>query len=318
MADVVCMGESVIDFTSLTPGASIADSPGFQKNAGGAPANVAVGVARLGGTSAFMGMMGDDEFGRYLAGVLDANKVDISGLRYTRQAHTALAFVALRKDGEREFMFYRNPGADQLYTADDIDKDMIAQCRIFCHGSTSMVDPANCHAILTAAELAKQSGALIVYDPNVRLNLWDRESLAREIISLGIPEADIIKLSEEELAFITGCVDVDAGIRSLRSQGPKVVIVTRGGEACHYSWGPYLGSVPATKVHVVDATGAGDAFLAGLLYQISLSATPVESYSEMDIRKMLTFSHAVAGLCVGFRGAIPAMPTLDQVKQVLG
>ncbi len=315
---VVCMGELLIDFTSLVPGASIADTPGFEKNPGGAPANVAVGVARLGGSSAFLGMVGDDEFGRFLAGVLERNGVNTSGLRYSHQAHTTLAFVALREDGEREFVFYRNPGADMLYSVDDIDADVVKECRIFCHGSNSMIHAANRDATLTAAALARQNHALVVYDPNIRLNLWDSESSAREIIPLGIAGADMVKLSEEELTFITGCTDIDAGMDKVREQGPRAVIVTRGGLECHYSWPRCRGTVPTTPTKVVDATGAGDAFLAGILHKLAYHTTRLEVYREDDMEMVLSFAHAVAGLCVGSRGAIPAMPTLEMVEAAMG
>jgi fructokinase len=318
MPNIVCLGELLIDFTSLVPGASIAETPGFEKNPGGAPANVAVGVARLGGSAAFMGMVGDDEFGRFLAGVLDGAGVDTTGLRYSRQAHTTLAFVALREDGEREFVFYRNPGADMLYSAGDVDEDMVKQCRIFCHGSNSMTHTANRNATLTAATLARQTGALVVYDPNIRLNLWDSESSAREVIPLGIPGADMVKLSEEELTFVAGCTDIDAGMAVIRNQGPRAVVVTRGGDACYYSWGECRGSVPTTPVQVIDATGAGDAFLAGILYKLSRHTTRLESYRDDDVEMVLNFAHAVAGRCVGCRGAIPAMPTLDEVMASIG
>jgi fructokinase len=204
-----------------------------------------------------------------------------------------------------------------LYSINDVDMNMIKQCRIFCHGSNSLVYPSNRSATLSAAKHARQCGALVIYDPNIRLNLWDSESSAKEIIPLAIPGADIIKLSEEELSFITGCTDIDLGIKSLLKLGAKVVIITRGSKECHYSWGQFRGYVPTAAVQVVDATGAGDAFLAGLLYQLSLSNTPIEKYDESDISKILTFAHAVARLCVGCRGAIPAMPTLNRVKSSL-
>ncbi|OPZ80313.1 MAG: 5-dehydro-2-deoxygluconokinase [bacterium ADurb.Bin429] len=143
MPDVICLGELLIDFTSLQPGASLIETPGFEKNAGGAPANVAVAVSMLGGTAAFLGMVGDDEFGRYLAYMLEDRGVDVGGLRYSADAHTTLAFVALRADGEREFIFYRNPGADMLYGPSDLDEGCIAESLILHHGSISLISEAN-------------------------------------------------------------------------------------------------------------------------------------------------------------------------------
>jgi len=263
--------------------------------------------------------------------VLDGAGVDTTGLRYSDKAHTTLAFVALREDGEREFVFYSNPGADMLYSADDLDTDMVKQCRIFCHGSNSMTHTANRNATLSAAALAKQNGALVVYDPNIRLNLspfdaaQDEDSFlspskgnAREVIPLGIPGADMVKLSEEELTFVTGCTDIEEGMAEIRNQGPRAVVVTRGGDACYYSWPRAHGTVPTSPVEMVDATGAGDAFLAGILYKLSRHTTRLESYRDDDVSMVLTFAHAVAARCVGCRGAIPAMPTLEEVMASIG
>ncbi|HOS44683.1 MAG TPA: PfkB family carbohydrate kinase, partial [Armatimonadota bacterium] len=172
MPDVTCLGELLIDFTSLQPGASLVETPGFEKHAGGAPANVAVGVCRLGGSAAFLGMVGWDEFGAYLAKMLADRGVDIAGLRRSDRAHTTLAFVALRADGEREFIFYRNPGADMLYSPADLDEGRVAAGTVFHHGSISFISAPNRAATLRAIAVAKAHGRLVSYDPNLRLNLW--------------------------------------------------------------------------------------------------------------------------------------------------
>jgi fructokinase len=313
MPDVTCLGELLIDFTSLQPGASIIETPGFEKHAGGAPANVAVAVSRLGGSAAFLGMVGDDEFGCYLAKMLADRAVDITGLRYSADAHTTLAFVALRADGEREFIFYRNPGADMLYGPADLDDALVAGGRVFHHGSISLISDANRAATLRAIGLARQRGALISYDPNLRLNLWESPGAARAGIALGLPTADLLKISEEELAFITGETELDAGMALLRARGIPAVIVTLGAEGCAYSWGACTGRVPGVKVEQVDATGAGDAFVAAVLYRLTRRTPVILTLPQAEIEEILAFANKVAAIVVTRRGAIPAMPALGEI-----
>jgi fructokinase len=315
MPDVVCLGELLIDFTSLDPGASLIETRGFEKHAGGAPANVAVGISRLGGSAAFLGMVGDDEFGRYLAKMLADRGVDIAGLRYSRVAHTTLAFVALREDGEREFIFYRNPGADMLYSPADLDEAHIAQGRILHHGSISLIGEPNRAATLRAIALARENGALISYDPNLRMNLWPDPDAAHAGIDLGLSTADILKVSEEELVFITGQSDLEVGMRLLRERDIVAIVVTQGEAGCAYHWDDYTGRVSARPRVAVDTTGAGDAFVAGLLYQLMKADRPLTEFSQGDIEAMLAFANQVAGRVVTRRGAIPAMPTLDEIAQ---
>lgn len=315
MHDVTCLGELLIDFTSLQAGASLIETPGFEKHAGGGVANVAVGVSRLGGTSAFLGMVGDDEFGRYLAKMLADRAVNIDGLRYSTVAHTTLAFVALREDGEREFVFYRNPGADMLYSADDLDEDLIIAGRYLHHGSISLISAQNRKATLRAIDIARAHNRLISYDPNLRLNLWEDAQSAYDGIQLGLSTANLIKLSEDELQFITRQDDLQTGMRALRAYGAIAVIVTMGGDGCAYNWGDYTGHVPAHRVAAVDTTGAGDAFVAGMLYQLMRGAHLPEALSQQQIEDALTFANRVAARVVTRRGAIPAMPTLDEVGE---
>ena len=314
MHDVTCLGELLIDFTSLEPGASLIDTPGFTKHAGGAPANVAVGVSRLGGAAAFLGKVGDDEFGHFLAQTLAERGVVTRGLRFSDEAHTTLAFVALRTDGEREFIFYRNPGADMLYGPGDIDEELIAAGRIFHHGSISLIGDLNREATLSAIAMAQANDCLISYDPNLRLNLWNDAMTAHAGILLGLSSADLLKVSEDELQFITAQMDLERGMRILRDQGVPVVIVTLGGAGCAYAWGEYVGRVPGRAATPIDTTGAGDAFMAGLLYRLARVDLPPTDLSHDTVRDMLAFANAVAARVVTRRGAIPAMPTLDEVS----
>jgi len=316
MHDVTCLGELLIDFTSLQPGASIIETPGFEKHAGGGPANVAVGVSRLGGTAAFLGMVGEDEFGRFLAKMLADRGVDIRGLRYSEQAHTTLAFVALREDGEREFIFYRNPGADMLYGPADLDESIIENGRILHHGSISFISEPNREATLKAISVAQASGRLISFDPNLRLNLWEDALEAHAGILLGLPAADILKVSEEELEFITGQMDLEKGMRVLRNRGIPVVVVTLGEKGCAYHWGEHTGRMPGKPAKPVDTTGAGDAFAAGLLYQLARFDLLPTDLTHEEVRNVLQFANAVAARVVTLRGAIPAMPTMEEIGEV--
>lgn len=316
MHDVTCLGELLIDFTSLRRGASLIETPGFEKHAGGAPANVAVGVSRLGGSAAFLGMVGNDEFGQFLANTLTDHGVDIRGLRYSDLAHTTLAFVALREDGEREFIFYRNPGADMLYGPGDLDTTLVADGRILHHGSISFISAPNRDATLHAIATARASGRLISFDPNLRLNLWDNPIDAHAGLLLGLPTADILKLSVEELEFLTEQTDVYAGMRHLREQGVPVIVVTMSDGGCVYAWGAYTGHVPIRKHrHPIDTTGAGDAFMAGMLYWLTRLDVPPLDLGRDEIEGILDFANTVAGRVIGRRGAIPAMPTLEEVTE---
>ena len=211
MFDLIACGELLIDFVSTQSGVTLGQAPAFQKAAGGAPANVAVGVARLGYRAGFLGQVGDDDFGHFLADTLAETGVDIGGLRFSAEARTALAFVSLRADGERSFMFYRHPSADMLWRPEDVDAGYAASTRIFHHGSISLISEPSRSATLAALEHARGGGALISYDPNLRLALWPAAEAARAGIMAAWPYADLIKVSEEELAFLSGETDLERG-----------------------------------------------------------------------------------------------------------
>ncbi|VFQ72732.1 unnamed protein product [Cuscuta campestris] len=191
---VVCFGEMLIDFVPTVSGVSLAEAPAFQKAPGGAPANVAVCVSKLGGSSAFIGKVGDDEFGRMLDGILEQHKVDNSGVRFDQNARTALAFVTLTAEGEREFLFFRNPSADMLLHESELDIDLINKSVIFHYGSISLIGEPCRSTHLAAMAAAKKSGSLLSYDPNLRLPLWPSEEAARSGIMSIWDEAHIIKV----------------------------------------------------------------------------------------------------------------------------
>uniref|UniRef100_A0A0E0DZH5 fructokinase n=1 Tax=Oryza meridionalis TaxID=40149 RepID=A0A0E0DZH5_9ORYZ len=314
---VVCFGELLIDFVPTVNGVSLAEASAFKKAPGGAPANVAVGIARLGGSSAFIGKVGDDEFGYMLADILKKNNVNNQGLLFDAHARTALAFVTLRNDGEREFMFYRNPSADMLLEEKELDLDLIKKAKIFHHGSISLITEPCKTAHIAAAKAAKDAGVLISYDPNLRLPLWSSADDARDGILSIWETADVIKISEEEVSFLTKGEDPydDSVIKKLVHPNLKLLLVTEGPEGCRYYSKEFNGRVGGLKVNAVDTTGAGDAFVAGILSQLSVDFSLLQD--EGRLREALKFANVCGALTVTERGAIPALPTRQQVVDAL-
>lgn len=314
---VVCFGEMLIDFVPTISGLSLSDAPAFKKAPGGAPANVAVGIARLGGSSAFIGKVGEDEFGYMLAEILKENNVNNEGMRFDPGARTALAFVTLRSDGEREFMFYRNPSADMLLKEAELDLDLIRKAKIFHYGSISLITEPCKSAHIAAAKVAKDAGVFLSYDPNLRLPLWPSAESAREGILSIWDTADIIKISEEEISFLTKGEDPydDAVVQKLFHPNLKLLLVTEGPEGCRYYTKKFSGRVKGLKVDAVDTTGAGDAFVAGILSQLAKDLSLLQN--EDRLREALMFANACGALTVKGRGAIPALPTREAVHNAI-
>ncbi|KZV42258.1 fructokinase 3 [Dorcoceras hygrometricum] len=314
---VVCFGEMLIDFVPTISGLSLAEAPAFKKAPGGAPANVAVGIARLGGASAFIGKVGEDEFGYLLADILTQNNVNNEGMRFDPGARTALAFVTLRKDGEREFMFYRNPSADMLLEVSELDLELIKKAKIFHYGSISLITEPCKSAHIAAMIAAKEAGVILSYDPNLRLPLWHSAESAREGILSIWNTADIIKISEEEIHFLTNGEDPydDNVVRKLYHPNLRLLLVTEGQEGCRYYTKEFSGRVEGLKVECVDTTGAGDAFVAGVLSQVAGDTSLIQD--ENRLREALRFANACGALTVTERGAIPALPTRETVLDAL-
>ena len=306
MLDVIACGEMLIDFVSTESGVTLAQAPAFVKAAGGAPANVAVGVARLGRRSGFMGQVGDDDFGRFLVNTIATAGVDVGGISYSATARTALAFVSLQADGERSFMFYRHPSADMLWQPQDVDVGYATNTRIFHYGSISLIGEPSRSATLAALAAAHAGGALISYDPNLRLALWPSAADARAGILAGLPHAHLVKVSEEELTFLTGSEDLAEGAARLWHADLKLLVVTRGAAGCVYFHGDAQGAVPGFSVDVVDTTGAGDGFVAGLLCGLLDSGL---CWERPVVEAALRLGNAVGALTTTRRGAIPALPT---------
>ncbi|XP_021751776.1 probable fructokinase-4 [Chenopodium quinoa] len=313
---VVSFGEMLIDFVPTVSGVSLAEAPGFLKAPGGAPANVAIAVARLGGKAAFVGKLGDDEFGLMLAGILKKNGVSGDGLTFDQGARTALAFVTLKADGEREFMFYRNPSADMLLTPDELNLDLIRSAKVFHYGSISLIVEPCRSAHLKAMEEAKKAGALLSYDPNLRLPLWPSAKEAREQILSIWDKAEVIKISDNELEFLTESNTVDdATAMSLWHSNLKLLLVTLGDHGCRYYTKNFKGSVEAFKVNAVDTTGAGDSFVGALLGKIVDDHSIIED--EPRLKEALKFANACGAITTTKKGAIPALPTEAEAFELI-
>jgi fructokinase len=297
---IVSMGELLIDFVAEQSGVSVGEATSFRKAAGGAPANVAVAIARLGGQAAFMGQVGDDAFGHFLAQTLAGEGVDIAGLRHSAEARTALAFVALAADGQRSFMFYRHPSADMLWRPEDIPLALLDQARILHFGSVMMTAEPARSATRAAVAHAAERGVFISFDPNLRPSLWPDEAAMIAAVREMLPYASLLKVSDEELVVLTGGDDV----APLWRPAMQAIVVTRGGRGSS----AYLPDGTAyhaagIAVDAVDTTGSGDAFVGGLLQRLMEHDLNLRYLAE-DLR----FANACGALTATQRGAIPALP----------
>ncbi|MCY3831753.1 MAG: PfkB family carbohydrate kinase [Chloroflexi bacterium] len=304
---VLSFGELLIDFVALEVGVTVGDASGFVKAPGGAPANVAAAVARLGCRSAFMGQVGDDPFGRHLADVLAAESVDIGSLTYSSEARTALAFVSNTADGDRSFMFYRHPSADMLMKPEDVDRSAIDACDIFHHGSITFIREPAASALRLALERAVAADKFISYDPNLRLPLWDSAEAARAGMLAGLETANLLKISDEELTFLTGGADV----APLWRERMEMICVTYGakGAAAYLKDGSAI-EHGGYAVKAVDTTGAGDAFVAAMLIGILENRASWQT----KLPEILDFANAVGALTCRRKGAIPSLPTLAEAR----
>jgi fructokinase len=330
MAELVCLGEALIDFVALESGVGVGEASGFVKAPGGAPANVAVGVAKLGHTSAFLGKVGDDPFGRFLARTFADAGVDTGGMVFSAPHRTGLAFVSLAEGGERDFCFFRNPSADMTYVPAELDRERLLAGRIFHFGSITLIDEPARKTTLAAVAAARAAGQLISYDPNLRPPLWPDLDTARAEILSAVPFTDIVKVSEEELAFLlraegaaSEAETTDLMARFL-SEFPDVVLlaVTRGARGCLYcSAGRQSGALPGLGVAAVDTTGAGDGFVAGLLADLLerglADRSRLAAADREDLGRSFAVANAVGALTTTQKGAIPALPTAAQVARFL-
>ena len=316
--DLAALGEILIDFTYA--GKSADGKNLFEENPGGAPANCAAALAKLGGKSAFIGMTGEDSFGKDLKACLESLEINTSGLCSTASQHTTLAFVSLDERGERHFSFCRNPGADTQLSPEDLNLDILQNTKFLHIGSLSLTDEPAKSATETAVSIVKKAGGFVSYDPNYREALWKNRSDALPLIKSMLKHADLVKISEEELALLYGN-SPDEGAETILREGPRLVLITLGAQgvfyACRKIDGSIMkGNVGTKKVQVADTTGAGDSFNGGLLYRLTRREEPF-AFSREDLEKDLAFANAVASICVTRRGAIPALPTLEETQAFL-
>lgn len=314
--DVAALGELLIDFTQN--GLSEQGNPLFEANPGGAPCNVLAMLRKLGKRCAFIGKVGRDGFGRQLAAVAADAGIDLRGLRYDPDVHTTLAIVQTLPGGDRDFSFYRKPGADANLTVEDLDRGLLESCRIFHFGTLSLTGEPCRSATREAVALARKAGALISFDPNLRPPLWDNLEEARAQIGWGLAQCDILKIADNELAFMTGEDDFDKGAALLQRQYPNIRLlnVTAGAQGSYSFCGDVHTFQPGcTLGGVIETTGAGDTFCASVLNFVLEHG--LDGLSETELAAMLRFANAAAYLVTTKKGAIRSMPAREQVEDVL-
>lgn len=321
MGQLFSIGELLIDFIPVEKGKALKDVSSFERAPGGAPANVAAAVAKLGGQSSMITKLGEDAFGDFLMEQLNEAGVNTDKIFRTKEANTALAFVSLKANGERDFSFYRNPSADLLLTDEEVDEDWFGNGDILHFCSVDLVESPAKQAHVKAIASMKEKGGLISFDPNVRLPLWPNHEECRQTILEFIPKAHLVKVSDEELEFITGINDTDEAIQSLFTGEVKAVIFTKGANGADlYVRGKKTFTSTGYKVDVQDTTGAGDAFIGGFLYQLLMAGVTLsnlEEYLMANQEKLLEFANAVGAITTTGKGAISALPAQERLEQFL-
>ncbi len=314
--DVTALGELLMDLTQN--GLSSQGNGLFEANPGGAPCNVLAMLKKLGRSCAFVGKVGDDMFGRLLRDVGEEAGICMDHLAFSKDVRTTLAFVKTFDNGDRDFSFYRDPGADMMLTEDELPLDVIAGSRIFHFGSLSMTHEAVRKATYKAVECAQEGGALISFDPNLRPPLWSSMEQAREQIAYGLARCDILKIADDELEFMTGETDLDKGAKILRERYPDIRLfnVTAGARgSCSYH-GDERVFVSACKLGgTIETTGAGDTFCASVLDFVLEHG--LDGLTREDLTDMLRFANAAAYLVTTRKGAIRSMPERAEVEALL-
>jgi fructokinase len=313
---VYTIGEALIDFIPDTRGVELKQVASFRKEAGGAPANVACAVARLGGASSFIGKLGSDAFGDFLVETLEREGVGTEHIVRTTEANTALAFVSLKADGDRDFSFYRNPSADMLLSEEEIDPAVFTAGDILHYGSVDLIEAPVKYAHIKAIQAVKEAAGLISFDPNVRLPLWSDEEQCRQAILQFIPRSHLVKISSDELTFITGIDNERAALDSLLVGDVQAIIYTRGSEGAVWHTRTFTVSVPGERVQVVDTTGAGDSFIGAILYQLQQGGASLDGIGSERAQQILQFANRAAALTTTRAGAISSLPLLDELQAI--
>lgn len=314
---ILCVGELLIDFICSDIDVSLIDGVNFVKKAGGAPANVGAAITKLGGCATFAGKVGNDPFGVFLKNTLEEVGVDTSMLIYDKAINTTFAYVSIKSDGERDFVF--NRGADVNLKYEELDLDKIVQSKIIHFGSaTAMLGGNLKDTYFKVMELAKKEGIFISFDPNYRVDLWkNRINEFTQISTECLKYADFVKVSDEELEIISGKDSIEDGIKEFHKLGAKIVAVTLGKEGTLISNGEESAIVGSIKIKSIDSTGAGDAFVGATLYKIAQIDNPktlIENFEQ--IKDIIEFANKVGAIVCTKLGAIAALPTLKEVKDV--
>ena len=314
--DVVALGELLIDFTPA--GFSNQGAALLARNAGGAPANVLAMLSILGKKTAFVGKVGQDNFGLFLKRTLEDSNIDVSGLTISKTENTTLAFVSLDEKGDRLFDFYRTNSADVMLRRAGLPEERLEGCKFFHLGSVSMTAEPARGATLYAARRAKELGKLVSYDPNFRPALWANREDASRVMRSGLAFADVVKVSDDEVELLTGCGDYLEGARTLVAGGAKLAFVTAGDQGTWYaSMSGSEGHIPSIKVDAVDTTGAGDTFLGALLSELLDCGRNLEEIQEQELQRIICFANVAGALCATGRGAIVSMPGREQILEQL-
>ena len=309
--DVTALGELLIDFTEN--GTSAQGNPILEVNPGGAPCNVLAMLQKLGKQTAFIGKVGDDMFGRQLTEAVSSVGVDTRALLVDKEVHTTLAFVHTYPDGDRDFSFYRNPGADMMLTKDDVDEDLIRSSRIFHFGTLSSTHEGVREATRYAIEVARESGDLISFDPNLRPPLWSSLDDAKREIEYGLGKCDILKISDNEVEFLFGTTDYDLGAKLLKEKYDiPLILITLGpnGSRAYYK-DMRVEVAPFLQEKTIETTGAGDTFCASSLNFVLEHG--LDNLTEENLTELLTFANAAASLITTKKGALKVMPEKEEV-----
>ena len=313
--DVTALGELLIDFTEN--GTSAQGNPVLEANPGGAPCNVLSMLNRLGHKTNFIGKIGKDMFGDQLEAALKEVGIGTDGLKRDDEVHTTLAFVHTAPDGDREFSFYRNPGADMMLSENDVDAEQIKNSTIFHFGSLSMTDEVCRKATRKAIAIAEEAGILMSYDPNLREPLWKSMDLAKEQISYGLEHCNILKISDNEIQWLTGREDYDEGIAMVQEKyNIPLILLSLGKTGSRAYTKNCRVEVPAfIQENTIETTGAGDTFGACILHYVLEHGW--KEYSEEELKEMLTFATAAASIVTTRKGALRVMPTKEEVEAML-
>ena len=313
--DVVALGELLIDFTEN--GISSQGNPLFEANPGGAPCNVLAMLTKLGHKTAFIGKVGNDFFGKQLEDAIKEIGINVTGLRKDDKVHTTLALVHTYPDGDRDFSFYRDPGADMMLTEEEIPEELILETRIFHFGTLSMTHEKVRRATKKAVAIAKQAGAIISFDPNIREPLWNSMDEAREQVLYGLGQCHILKISDNEIQWLTGKNDYTEAVKWIRGKYDiPLILVSMGKEGSRaYYQDRMVEKAPFINENTIETTGAGDTFCACVLHYICKHG--LENLTEKNLKEMLTYANAAASIITTRKGALRVMPRPVEIEALI-